>query len=92
MSQDEMDQCWRSLAERMEDEVLDKWKVEDSKREAFKGRSSPLEMDVGAQKQERQNKKVVRKTAGPESSPCSETTIQLAAAAKQAGGVGERRR
>ena len=38
-----MDQCWRSLAEKMEDEVLDKYKVEDSKREAFKVRSAQLE-------------------------------------------------
>ena len=43
MSQDEMDQCWKSLAERMEEEVLDKYKVDDSKREAFKGRGAPLE-------------------------------------------------
>ena len=43
MSQDEVDQCWRSLAERMEDEVLDKYKVEDSKKEAFKGRSAQSE-------------------------------------------------
>ena len=27
----------------MEEEVLDNYKVEDSKREAFKGRSAPLE-------------------------------------------------
>ena len=43
MSQDEMDQCWRSLAERMEGEVLDKYKIEISKREAFKGRRAQLE-------------------------------------------------
>ena len=42
MSQDKMDQCWRSLAERMEDEILDKYKVEDGKREAFKGISAQL--------------------------------------------------
>ena len=30
MSQDEMDQCWKNLAERMEEDVLDKYKVEDS--------------------------------------------------------------
>ena len=30
MSQDEMDQSWKNLAERMEDEVLDKYKVKDS--------------------------------------------------------------
>ena len=44
MSQSEMDQCWKNLAERMEEEVLDKYKVEESKREAFRGRrGAPLE-------------------------------------------------
>ena len=31
LSQSEMDQCWKNLAERMEEEVLDKYKVEESK-------------------------------------------------------------
>ena len=39
----EMDFCWKNLAERMEEEVLDKYKVEESKRGAFKGRGNPLE-------------------------------------------------
>ena len=43
MSQGEMNQCWKNLAERMEVEVLDKYKVDDSKREACRGRGSPLE-------------------------------------------------
>ena len=47
-----MDQCWKTLAERMEEEVLDKHKVEDSKREAFRGRGAPLEW-----KRVRSNKK-----------------------------------
>ena len=34
MNQEEMDQCRKKMAERMEEEVLDKYKVEDSKREA----------------------------------------------------------
>ena len=38
-----MDLCWKNLAERMEEEVLDKYKVEDSKREACRGRGDPLE-------------------------------------------------
>ena len=42
LNQDEMDQCWKKLAERMEEEVLDKYKVEDSKREAYRGRGFPL--------------------------------------------------
>ena len=43
LNQEEMDQCWKKVAERMEEEVLDKCKVEDSKREAYRGRGSPLE-------------------------------------------------
>ena len=43
LSQSEMDQCWKNLVERMEEEVLDKYKVEESKREAFIGRGAPLE-------------------------------------------------
>ena len=43
MSQQEMDQCWKKLAEKMEVEVLDKYKVEDSKRGAYRGRDSSLE-------------------------------------------------
>ena len=31
------------LAGRVEEEVLDRYKVEESKREAFRGRSAPLE-------------------------------------------------
>ena len=42
LNQDEMDHCWKKLAERMEEEVLDKYKVEDSKREAHKSRDFPL--------------------------------------------------
>ena len=31
LSQSEMDLCWKNLAERMEEEVLDKYKVEESR-------------------------------------------------------------
>ena len=34
-SQSEMDLCWKNLAERMKAEVLDTYKAEESKREAF---------------------------------------------------------
>ena len=34
--------CRRNLAERMEEEVLDKYKVEEGKREAFRGGGDPL--------------------------------------------------
>ena len=43
MSQEEMDQCWKKLAEKMEEEVLDKYKVDDSTRGACRGRGSLLE-------------------------------------------------
>ena len=41
LNQSEMDLCWKNLAERMEEEVLDKYKVEESKRKAFRGRGDP---------------------------------------------------
>ena len=34
LSQSEMDLCWKNLAGRMEEEVLDNYKFEESKREA----------------------------------------------------------
>ena len=42
LNQDEMDHCWKKLVESMEEEVLDKYKVEDSKRGAYRGRGFPL--------------------------------------------------
>ena len=36
-------ECCKNLAERMEEEVLDKYKVEESKRGALKGRGNFLE-------------------------------------------------
>ena len=38
MSQEEVDECWKRLAEKMEEEVLDKYNVEDSKRGVRKNR------------------------------------------------------
>ena len=43
LSQSEMDQCLKNLAGRMEEEVMGKDKVEESKKEAFRGRGAPLE-------------------------------------------------
>ena len=43
LNQSEMDLSRKKLAEKMEEEVLDKYKVEESKRGAFKGRGDPLE-------------------------------------------------
>ena len=41
MRQDEIDQSWKNFTERIEEEVLGKYKVEGSKREAYGG--APLE-------------------------------------------------
>ena len=43
LNPEEVDDCWKKLAEKMEEDVLDKYKVEDSKREAYRGRGSFLE-------------------------------------------------
>ena len=61
MSQEEMDQCWTELAEKMEEEVLDKYKVEDNMRGAYRGRGSSLEW---RRMQEVQNMKVERRLLG----------------------------
>ena len=37
-SQSEMGLRWKNLSARLEDEVLEKYRVEESKREAFRGR------------------------------------------------------
>ena len=42
LSQGEIDQCWKNW-EKNEAEVVDKCKIEESKREAFKDRGAPLE-------------------------------------------------
>ena len=63
-SQSEMDQCWKILTERMEEEVLDKYEVEESKREAFRGRGASLEWRRVRKKQEVQNEKVGRRLLG----------------------------
>ena len=84
-----MDSCWKNLAERIQEEVLDKHKVEESKREVFRGGGALLEW-----RRVRKNKKYRRrkweKTAGQEF--FFVLRLQLAASAKQAGGVNGRRR
>ena len=45
LNQSEMDLRRKKLAERMEEEVLDKYRVEESERGAFKGRGKPLGME-----------------------------------------------
>ena len=42
LNQSEMDQCCKKLAETMEEEVLDKYGVEESKKGAFKGGGDSL--------------------------------------------------
>ena len=51
LSQSEMDQSWKNLAGRTEEGVLDKYKVEESNKEAF-GCGSALGVEEGAQTQE----------------------------------------
>ena len=40
MRQEEMDQCWKELTDKIEEDVLDKHEVEDSKRGAYRSRGS----------------------------------------------------
>ena len=42
-NQEDIDKCWRELAEKMGEEVLDNYKFEISEREAYRGRGAPLE-------------------------------------------------
>ena len=53
MTQEEMEQCWKKLVEKMEEEVLHKYKVDDS-----------LGMEACTKKQEVQNTKVERRLLG----------------------------
>ena len=79
-----MDQCWSSSGR-----VLNMHKVEDSKREAFKGRSAHLEWRR-ARRSTQNKSRCGRRLLGQNVRVVQR--IQLAADAKQAGGVGERRR
>ena len=88
LNQSETDLCWKTLAERMEEDVLDKYKVEKSERGTFKGRGTPLEW-----RRVRRNKRYkIRKWR----EDCWARIfsllreIQLAAFAKQTGGVNRR--
>ena len=88
MSQSEMDLCWKKLAERMEEEVQDKYKVEESKREACRGRGALLEWRRVRKKQEIQNKNVERRLLGKHF--LLDKRIQLTEFAKQTRGVDRR--
>ena len=73
LNQEEIDQCWKKLAEKMVEEVLDKYKVEDCKREAYKGRGSLLDWRRVRRSKNTGNESG-EKIAGQESSLCSECT------------------
>ena len=53
LNQDEMDQCWKKSAGRMEEEVLDKYKVKDSKKRGLQRQRLPAEMEARAKKQKK---------------------------------------
>ena len=82
-NQSEMDLCWKNLAERMEEEVLDKYNVEESKEEAFRGRGASLEWRRERGKQEIPKKEMERRLLGKNFLPV--WRMPLAASAKQAG-------
>ena len=72
LHQSEMDLCWKKLAKRMEEEVLDKYKVEESRRLPLKatlwnGEKYAETRDIKLESGE--------KTAWREFSPCLENTI-----------------
>ena len=64
MSQEEVDQCWKELAGKIEEDVLDKYKVDDSKRGAYRGKGSLFWNEACTKKQEAQNTKVERRLLG----------------------------
>ena len=89
LSESEMDQSWKKLAGRMEEDVLDKYNVEESNKEVTNGRSASL-----GWRRVRKNKTYRMKEWREDcwSRILSVWRIQLAASAKQAGGVNGRRR
>ena len=88
LNQSEMDLCWKNLAERMEEEVLDKYKVEESKRGSFKGRGDPLELRKVSKNKRYKIRKVERRLLG--NNFLLVQRIQFAVFAKQAEGVNKR--
>ena len=80
LSQEEVNQCWKILAEQIE--VLGKYKIEGSKREAFKGRGAPLEWRRDRSCKKYRIKQAERRLLGKNLRFVRR--VQLAAAAKQA--------
>ena len=66
MSQEEMDECWKRPAEKMEQEALDKYKVDNSNNFACRSRGSFfwVGMEACTKKQEVQDTKVGRRLLG----------------------------
>ena len=69
----EIDPCWTNLAERMEEEVLDNYKVEDSRERLTKAEAPRCSGGVCAEARNI-GWESGEKIAGQESSPCSEST------------------
>ena len=46
LKREELDECWKEIAVTFEEEVPIKYKVEDSKSEAYRGRGAPLELRI----------------------------------------------
>ena len=59
----EMEPCWKNLAEKMEEDVLDKYKVEEIKK-GLQRQRQPIGMEKSAKRQEIQNQKVVKRLLG----------------------------
>ena len=89
-NQSDMDLCWMKLAERTEEEVLDKHKVEEKQGRGFQRWRCLLRMEDGTRQHEIQNMEVERRLLVKKFLVF--WRIQLAASAKQAGGVNRRRR
>ena len=64
MSQEGMDECWKRLAEKMEEDVLDKSKVEDSKRGAYRSRGLLFWNEACTKKHQVRNTKMRRRLLG----------------------------
>ena len=64
LNQIEIDLCWKSLAGRMEGKVLDKYKVKESKKVAFKGRGNPLKWKRVRRSKKYRIRNVVRRLLG----------------------------
>ena len=82
MSQHEMDQCWETLAAKIEAEVLESTRLRTAKG-SFQMQKRSVGMEAGAQTQERQNNKMGGRLVDKNLRFVQK--IQLAVAAKQAG-------